>query len=222
MRTSAPVVASRWRNTKSSTRIVPACSSSSICSAMRPSKRAPSRKPTARIWTGPMVSGIAFSPRLAGLDSPAATAPGVTAAATTAVFATGAGPGVTALATTAVFATGAPMTPTQPESTPRCSPAPWRRPGARHRPRRGSRRDRVHPGPYPSSVPLVDGGRAALCERLTYTLLFPRAQGCVQHLAAVGLESRHQFVARLGGAEDDQSRGPGDKPSAEILAGSCR
>src|SRR4051794_36200936 len=40
--------------------------------------------------------------------------PGVTAAATTAVFATGAGPGVTALATTAVFATGAPMTPTRP------------------------------------------------------------------------------------------------------------
>ena len=32
--------------------------------------------------------------------------PGVTAAATTAVFATGDGPGVTALATTAVFATG--------------------------------------------------------------------------------------------------------------------
>jgi hypothetical protein len=32
--------------------------------------------------------------------------PGVTAAATTAVFATGAGPGVTAFATTAVFATG--------------------------------------------------------------------------------------------------------------------
>src|SRR4051812_1332088 len=40
--------------------------------------------------------------------------PGVTAAATTAVFATGAGPGVTALATTAVFATGWPMTPTLP------------------------------------------------------------------------------------------------------------
>jgi hypothetical protein len=40
--------------------------------------------------------------------------PGVTAAATTAVFATGAGPGVTALATTAVFATGCPMTPTRP------------------------------------------------------------------------------------------------------------
>src|SRR6476619_1149296 len=40
--------------------------------------------------------------------------PGVTAAATTAVFATGAGPGVTALATTAVFATGWPMTPTRP------------------------------------------------------------------------------------------------------------
>ncbi len=40
--------------------------------------------------------------------------PGVTAAATTAVFAIGAGPGVTALATTAVFATGAPMTPTRP------------------------------------------------------------------------------------------------------------
>ena len=32
--------------------------------------------------------------------------PGVTAAATTAVFATGEGPGVTAFATTAVFATG--------------------------------------------------------------------------------------------------------------------
>src|SRR6059058_5458585 len=40
------------------------------------------------------------------------TRPGVTAAATTAVFATGDGPGVTALATTAVFATGWPMTPT--------------------------------------------------------------------------------------------------------------
>src|SRR6185295_16816321 len=40
--------------------------------------------------------------------------PGVTAAATTAVFATGDGPGETALATTAVFATGAPMTPTLP------------------------------------------------------------------------------------------------------------
>src|SRR3954449_9339982 len=40
--------------------------------------------------------------------------PGVTAAATTAVFATGAGPGVTALAATAVFATGWPMTPTRP------------------------------------------------------------------------------------------------------------
>src|SRR3954466_2927417 len=44
--------------------------------------------------------------------------PGVTAAATTAVLATGAGPGVTALATTAVvamvLATGAPTTPTRP------------------------------------------------------------------------------------------------------------
>src|SRR6478735_3865308 len=40
--------------------------------------------------------------------------PGVTAAATTAVFATGDGPGDTALATTAVFATGWPMTPTRP------------------------------------------------------------------------------------------------------------
>src|SRR4051794_15915394 len=40
--------------------------------------------------------------------------PGVTAAATTAVFATGAGPGVTAFATTAVLATGWPMTPTLP------------------------------------------------------------------------------------------------------------
>jgi hypothetical protein len=40
--------------------------------------------------------------------------PGVTAAATTAVFATGDGPGLTALATTAVFATGWPMTPTRP------------------------------------------------------------------------------------------------------------
>src|SRR3954463_3618989 len=40
--------------------------------------------------------------------------PGVTAAATTAVLATGEGPGVTALATTAVFATGCPMTPTRP------------------------------------------------------------------------------------------------------------
>src|SRR5213595_464966 len=42
------------------------------------------------------------------------TRPGVTAAATTAVRATGEGPGVTALATTAVFATGWPMTPTLP------------------------------------------------------------------------------------------------------------
>lgn len=40
--------------------------------------------------------------------------PGVTAAATTAVFATGEGPGETAEATTAVFATGAPITPTRP------------------------------------------------------------------------------------------------------------
>src|SRR5690349_17599382 len=40
--------------------------------------------------------------------------PGVTAAATTAVFATGDGPGETALATTAVLATGWPMTPTRP------------------------------------------------------------------------------------------------------------
>src|SRR3954447_12620561 len=40
--------------------------------------------------------------------------PGVTAAATTAVFATGEGPGETALATTAVLATGWPMTPTLP------------------------------------------------------------------------------------------------------------
>src|SRR5213083_2540816 len=40
--------------------------------------------------------------------------PGVTAAATTAVFATGDGPGETAFATTAVFATGWPMTPTRP------------------------------------------------------------------------------------------------------------
>src|SRR5215213_883476 len=40
--------------------------------------------------------------------------PGVAAAATTAVLATGEGAGVTALATTAVFATGAPMTPTRP------------------------------------------------------------------------------------------------------------
>src|SRR4051794_41129297 len=40
--------------------------------------------------------------------------PGVTAAATTAVFATGAGPGVTALATTAVLATGWPITPALP------------------------------------------------------------------------------------------------------------
>jgi len=38
----------------------------------------------------------------------------VTAAATTAVFATGDGPGETAFATTAVFATGWPMTPTLP------------------------------------------------------------------------------------------------------------
>src|SRR5947209_16189540 len=40
--------------------------------------------------------------------------PGVTAAATTAVFATGDGPGETAFATTAVLATGWPMTPTRP------------------------------------------------------------------------------------------------------------
>jgi hypothetical protein len=40
--------------------------------------------------------------------------PGVTAAATTAVFATGDGPGVTAAATTAVLATGARTTPTLP------------------------------------------------------------------------------------------------------------
>src|SRR3954452_15950198 len=40
--------------------------------------------------------------------------PGVTAAATTAVLATGAAPGVTAFATTAVLATGWPMTPTRP------------------------------------------------------------------------------------------------------------
>src|SRR3954451_2214431 len=40
--------------------------------------------------------------------------PGVTAAATTAVFATGEGLGETAFATTAVFATGWPMTPTLP------------------------------------------------------------------------------------------------------------
>jgi len=40
--------------------------------------------------------------------------PGVTAAPTTAAFATGDGPGVTALATTAVFATGAPTTPLLP------------------------------------------------------------------------------------------------------------
>src|SRR6476620_426876 len=40
--------------------------------------------------------------------------PGVTAAATTAVLATGEGPRVTALATTAVLATGWPMTPTLP------------------------------------------------------------------------------------------------------------
>jgi hypothetical protein len=40
--------------------------------------------------------------------------PGVTAAATTAVFAIGDGPGETAAATTAVLAIGAPMTPTLP------------------------------------------------------------------------------------------------------------
>src|SRR3954465_7488042 len=40
--------------------------------------------------------------------------PGVTAAATTAVLATGEGPGVTAFAPTAGFATGWPMTPTLP------------------------------------------------------------------------------------------------------------
>src|SRR5689334_779984 len=40
--------------------------------------------------------------------------PGVTAAATTAVLATGEGPGLTAFATTAVSATGWPMTPTPP------------------------------------------------------------------------------------------------------------
>src|SRR3954454_1873578 len=46
--------------------------------------------------------------------------PGVTAAATTAVFATGEGPGLTALATTAVLATGWPITPTRP-TRPRLS-----------------------------------------------------------------------------------------------------
>src|SRR3954447_9998817 len=40
--------------------------------------------------------------------------PGVTAAATTAVLATGDGPGLTAFATTAVLATGWPITPTRP------------------------------------------------------------------------------------------------------------
>src|SRR3954447_21672321 len=40
--------------------------------------------------------------------------PGVTAAATTAVLATGERPGLTAEATTAVFATGWPITPTRP------------------------------------------------------------------------------------------------------------
>src|SRR4051795_13694833 len=40
--------------------------------------------------------------------------PGGTAAATTAVLATGEGPGETAFATTAVLATGWPMTPTRP------------------------------------------------------------------------------------------------------------
>src|SRR3954469_22283299 len=40
--------------------------------------------------------------------------PGVTAAPTTAAFATGAGPGVTARVTTAAFATGARTTPTRP------------------------------------------------------------------------------------------------------------
>src|SRR3954454_6257849 len=66
MRTSAPVASSRCRKTKSRTRIVPARSSCSIWSAMRPSKRAPSRKPTARIWTGPTISGMSFS-SLAGM-----------------------------------------------------------------------------------------------------------------------------------------------------------
>src|SRR4051812_49839114 len=40
--------------------------------------------------------------------------PGVTAAPTTAAFATGEGPGRTAAVTTAAFATGAPTTPTRP------------------------------------------------------------------------------------------------------------
>src|SRR3954470_12942813 len=40
--------------------------------------------------------------------------PGVTAAPTTAAFATGDGPGVTALVTTAALATGARTTPTRP------------------------------------------------------------------------------------------------------------
>src|SRR3954463_13632306 len=40
--------------------------------------------------------------------------PGVTAAPTTAAFATGDGPGLTAAPTTAALATGAPTTPTRP------------------------------------------------------------------------------------------------------------
>src|SRR4051812_25108403 len=54
------------------------------------------------------------APSLEGQMRRRSPRPGVTAAATTAVFATGARPGVTALATTAVFATGWPMTPTRP------------------------------------------------------------------------------------------------------------
>src|SRR6185369_9784281 len=59
-------------------------------------------------------------PSLPGFDLPAfqirrrTPLPGVTAAATTAVFATGEGPGETAFATTAVLATGWPITPTRP------------------------------------------------------------------------------------------------------------
>src|SRR5215218_2651634 len=65
--------------------------------------------------------------------------PGVTAAATTAVFATGAGPGVTALATTAVraavLATGAPTTPTLPTRAALSGILSLLRSQVRHRPR---------------------------------------------------------------------------------------
>ena len=60
------------------------------------------RSATVRWTTSPFPS---FSVSVIEIDPPALR-PGVTAAPTTAVLATGDGPGVTALATTAVLATG--------------------------------------------------------------------------------------------------------------------